>query len=92
MNPITATVDTQISSYSSIGTINVLDDVTIGLTILTNGIINAPWVEPEFQLIGVKADKNEVRQLDGFNVTSLENRTLAIKLKNEMLTYPGMLK
>lgn len=92
MNPITATVDTQISSYSSIGTINVLDDVTIDLTILTNGIINAPWVEPEFQLIGVKADKNEVRQLDGFNVTSLENRTLAIKLKNEMLTYPGMLK
>lgn len=92
MNPIIATVDTRISSYSSIGTINVLDDATIDLTILTNGIVNAPWIEPEFQLIGVKADKNEVRQLDGFNVTSLENRTLAIKLKNEMLTYPGMLK
>ncbi len=92
MNPITATVDTQISSYSSIGNVNVLDDVTIDLTILTNGVVNTPWIEPEFQLIGVKADKNEVRQLDGFNVTSLENRTLEVKLTDEMLTCPGMLK
>ena len=92
MNSITATVDTQISNYSPIGNINVLDDVTIDLTILTNGVVNAPWNEPEFQLIGVKADKNEVRQLDGFNITSLENRKLGIKLTNEMVTCQGVLK
>lgn len=92
MNPITATVDTQIPSYSSIGSVNALDDVKLTLEVLTNGVIDTPWTSPIFELIGVKSDKNEVRQTDGFEVLDLNGRKVKIKLKEQFLTAPGMIK
>lgn len=83
-------VDTQLNN-ECFGKFNMLDDVELEIQVLTNGEVGESWTNPTFELIGIKMDRNEVRQIEGVAVVSLETHTIKVVLDKEFTTKDGVL-
>lgn len=83
-------VDTQLNNQC-FGKFNMLDNVELEIKVLTNGDVGEAWEQPTFELIGVKMDKNEVRQTEGFEVLSLTEHTVKVALDEQFTTKDGVL-
>lgn len=83
-------VDTQLNNQC-FGKFNMLDNVELEIKVLTNGDVGEAWEQPTFELIGVKMDKNEVRQTEGFGVLSLTEHTVKVALDEQFTTKDGVL-
>nr|DAK49432.1 MAG TPA: MAEBL protein [Caudoviricetes sp.] len=83
-------VDTQLNNQC-FGKFNMLDNVELEIKVLTNGDVGEAWEQPTFELIGVKMDKNEVRQTEGFEVLSLTEHTVKVALDEQFATKDGVL-
>lgn len=83
-------VDTQLNNQC-FGKFNMLDNVELEIKVLTNGDVGEAWEQPTFELIGVKMDKNEVRQTEDFEVLSLTEHTVKVALDEQFTTKDGVL-
>lgn len=66
------------------------DDVTLSLTVDTND--KSAWVEPNFELLGIKSDKNAVHQVEHFTVIDKENHIVQVKLDEQFVTCEGQVE
>ena len=93
MNIFKATLDTR-HQNGVIGPITQFDNATLELQILSDGQVIEPWDSPEFELLAMKRDMNQVREVDQdkFTILSKEDRTVQIALKEQFLTCRGTVK
>lgn len=93
MNLFKATLDTR-HQNGVIGTITQFDNATLELQILSGGQVDEAWQEPQFELIAIKRDMNQVREVeqDKFTILSKEDHRVQIDLKEQFLTYKGSVK
>lgn len=93
MNLFKATLDTR-HQNGVIGTITQFDNATLELQILSGGQVDEAWQEPQFELIAIKRDMNQVREVeqDKFTILSKEDHRVQIDLKEQFLNYKGSVK
>ena len=93
MNIFKATLDTR-HQNGVIGPITQFDNATLELQILSGGQVAEPWDSPEFELIAIKRDMNQVREVEQekFTILSKEDHRVQIELKEQFLTYKGSVK
>ncbi|MDO4924801.1 MAG: hypothetical protein Q3980_03940 [Turicibacter sp.] len=93
MNVFNATLDTR-SQNGVIGTITRFDNAVLELQIVTDGQVGDAWESPQFELIAMKRDANEVREVDQdrFTILSKEEHKVQIELKEQFLTCRGSVK
>ena len=93
MQLIKSTLDTR-HQNSVIGNVTQFDDCTLELQILTDGVIDEAWEEPQFELLAMKRDNNPVRERDQdkFTILSKEEHRVQIELKEQFLTCRGTVK
>lgn len=93
MNVFKATLDTR-HQNGVIGNITQFDNATLELQILSDGVIDEAWEQPQFELIAMKRDNNPVREVeqDRFTILSKEDHKVQIELKEQFLTCRGTVK
>ena len=93
MNVFKATLDTR-HQNGVIGTVTQFDNATLELQVVTDGVINEAWDNPQFELIAMKRDANQVREVDQdrFTILSKEDHKVQIELKEQFLTCRGTVK
>lgn len=74
MNVFKATLDTR-HQNGVIATVTQFDNAVLELQVLTDGVIDEAWEQPQFELIAMKRDNNPVREVeqDKFTVASNGN-------------------
>ena len=80
MNVFKATLDTR-HQNGVIGNITQFDNATLELQILSDGVIDEAWEQPQFELIAMKRDNNPVREVeqDRFTILSKEDHKVQIR-------------
>lgn len=93
MNIIEAILDTR-HQNSVIGNVTQFDNATLELQVVTDGVIDEAWDDPQFELIAMKRDMNPVREVDQnkFTILSKEEHRVQIELKEQFLTCRGTVK
>lgn len=93
MNVFKATLDTR-HQNGVIGTVTQFDNATLELQVVTDGVIDEAWGNPRFELIAMKRDANEVREVDQdrFTILSKEDHKVQIELKEQFLSCRGTVK
>lgn len=83
---ISGTVDTQKSSYRSIGQVNAADDLELELEVKMNGQ-PIQFVAPQAELLIKKSDNNIIRQTKDI---LYQDGKFKIKVDEQGVTYPGI--
>ena len=93
MQIIQCTLDTR-HQNSVIGNVTQFDNATLELQVVTDGVIDAAWDDPQFELIAMKRDGNPVREADQdkFTILSKEEHRVQIELKEQFLSCRGTVK
>ena len=93
MNIFKAALDTR-HQNCVIGTVTQFDNAVLELQVVTDGVIDEAWDNPRFELIAMKRDANEVREVDQdrFTILSKEEHRVQIELKEQFLTCRGTVK
>ena len=63
------------------------DTTDIELTVETTD--SSPWLNPKFELLGIKSDGHEVRQTENFKVIDLNNHIVQVTLDEQLVTCEG---
>ena len=50
---------------------------------------NSPWIDPEFELLGIKSDGHEVYQTDNFQIIDLNHHIVRVTLNEQFVTCDG---
>lgn len=93
MNIFKGTLDTR-HQNGVIATVTQFDNAVLELQVLTDGVIDEAWEQPQFELIAMKRDNNPVREVeqDRFTILSKEDHKVQIELKEQFLTCRGTVK
>lgn len=93
MNIFKVALDTR-HQNGVIGTVTQFDNAVLELQILSDGVIDEAWGQPQFELIAMKRDANPVREVDQdrFTILSKEEHRVQIELKEQFLTCRGTVK
>ena len=93
MNVFKAKLDTR-HQNGVIATVTQFDNAVLELQVLTDGVIDEAWEQPQFELIAMKRDNNPVREVeqDRFTILSKEDHKVQIELKEQFLTCRGTVK
>lgn len=93
MNIFKVALDTR-HQNGVIGTVTQFDNAVLELQILSDGVIDEAWGQPQFELIAMKRDANPVREVDQdrFTILSKEEHKVQVELKEQFLTCRGTVK
>lgn len=93
MNIFKVALDTR-HQNGVIGAVTQFDNAVLELQILSDGVIDEAWGQPQFELIAMKRDANPVREVDQdrFTILSKEEHRVQIELKEQFLTCRGTVK
>lgn len=62
---------------------------TTDIELIVETTDSSPWLNPKFELLGIKSDGHEVRQTENFKVIDLNNHIVQVTLDEQLVTCEG---
>lgn len=62
---------------------------TTDIELIVETTDSSPWLNPKFELLGIKSDGHEVRQTENFKIVDLNNHIVQVTLDEQFVTCEG---